>query len=213
MRCRRQLRRIRSAIRSIVAPNRQRAFPILWPRATYARSWRSRSMARSRFRQEFPGRSSSNRNNRETSDDSNAPFPERSAGRCRREFSQRLHLLPVAGPAATSGLRQACHSARLANWRCFPESQLSNPQADEVVSEKFPVACRRTIVGLALEGKTETKMKRAEIFAPLAIGIPSVIESNRADRQLVTQTATKSVAHVVYTRFLGSWEKIAGVEE
>src|ERR1700720_3832041 len=64
-----------------------------------------------------------------------------------------------------------------------------------------------------LESKAETEVKRAEIFARLAIRIPSVIETDRADRQFVTQAGAETVTHVVHARLFGSGKKVAGIEE
>src|SRR5437763_2255912 len=107
-------------------------------------------MARSRFRPEFPARFVSNRNTQETLDDSNAPFPEQSADRCRPEFYQTLRLLRAAALAAPLGSRPVCCSARHASWKCFPENRRSNQQADEVVSGKLPARYHRALVDLAL---------------------------------------------------------------
>src|ERR1700730_15154972 len=139
-------------------------------------------MARSTFRREFPERFGSNQSNRGTSDDSNAPFPERSADRHRQEFSQTLRLLHASGLAFSPGSRPVFRSARRANWKCFCESRRSNQPADEVVSEKLPDRYRRTDVDLASESEAETKMKRAKVFARGAIGIPTIIETDRTDR-------------------------------
>src|SRR5207248_605961 len=60
-----------------------------------------------------------------------------------------LRLLRAAALAFSLGSRLACHSARRASWKCFPENQRSNRRADEVVSETLPVVCRRAIVDLS----------------------------------------------------------------
>src|SRR3984893_16660521 len=56
-------------------------------------------------------------------------------------------------------------------------------------------------------------MKGAEVFSRLAIWVPSVIESNRTDRQFVTEAAAEPVAHVVHAGFFGSGKQVAGVKE
>src|SRR2546423_726051 len=47
------------------------------------------------------------------------------------------------------------------------------------------------------ERKTETEMKRAKILELVRIGINTVIKTNRTHWQLVKQTSTNRVAHVV----------------
>ncbi len=44
--------------------------------------------------------------------------------------------------------------------------------------------------------KAKAEMKRAEIFVLVRIGIDSVIETNRADRQLIAQAPAYGVAHI-----------------
>src|SRR5438309_7943179 len=56
-------------------------------------------------------------------------------------------------------------------------------------------------------------MKRAKVFARLAIRVPSVIEPDRTNRQFVTQAGAEAVAHVVHARLFGSGKKVAGVKE
>src|SRR5436190_22747563 len=56
-------------------------------------------------------------------------------------------------------------------------------------------------------------MKCAEVFSRRAVRIPSIIQSNRPDRQFVTQSAAERVTHVVHARFLGSGKQIAGIEK
>src|SRR6266567_287115 len=56
-------------------------------------------------------------------------------------------------------------------------------------------------------------MKRPKVFAWRAVGIPSVIEPDRTDRQFVTQAAAERVSHIVHPRLFGSGKKIAGIKE
>ena len=56
-------------------------------------------------------------------------------------------------------------------------------------------------------------MKRAKIFSRSFIGIPSIIETDRTDRQFVTQAAAERITHVVHTGFLGSGKQVAGVKK
>jgi len=56
-------------------------------------------------------------------------------------------------------------------------------------------------------------VERAKVFARLAIRIPSVIETDRSNRQLVTQAGAKGVTHVVNSGFLGRGKEIAGIEK
>src|ERR1051326_2722876 len=59
--------------------------------------------------------------------------------------------------------------------------------------------------------KTETEMERAEIFELVGIRIDAVVEANRTDRQLVTQTRTNRVAQIVQPNVLGGGQQIASV--
>src|SRR5947208_31521 len=63
------------------------------------------------------------------------------------------------------------------------------------------------------KGEAEAEMKRAEIFARLAVGIPSVIEPNWTDRQFVAQPEPEPVTHIVKPWFFGSRQEISGVEK
>src|SRR5437588_12358521 len=56
-------------------------------------------------------------------------------------------------------------------------------------------------------------MKRAKVFSRRFIGIPSVIETDRTDRQFVTQAAAERITHIVHTGLLGSRKQVAGVKE
>ena len=55
-----------------------------------------------------------------------------------------------------------------------------------------------------LKRKPETEVERAEIFELVRIRIHTVVEANRANRQLVTQTRANRVAHVVQPNVLGA---------
>src|SRR4030095_2011393 len=61
--------------------------------------------------------------------------------------------------------------------------------------------------------KTEAEMERAEIFELVGIRIHAVVEANRTDRQLVTQTGADRVAHVVQPNVFGRWQQIASVSK
>lgn len=63
------------------------------------------------------------------------------------------------------------------------------------------------------ERKTKTEMERAEIFVGARVGVHSIIESNWTDWQLVTQTSTNRVAHVVQPNVLGAGQQIASVSK
>src|SRR5438874_12632167 len=56
-------------------------------------------------------------------------------------------------------------------------------------------------------------MKRAKVFSRRFIGIPSVIETDRTDRQFVTQAAAERITHVVHTGFFRSGKQVAGVKK
>src|SRR5690348_1836661 len=56
-------------------------------------------------------------------------------------------------------------------------------------------------------------MKRSEIFAFMPVGVVSVIETDRTDRQFVTQTNSERVTHVIETRMFRSGQKISRVEK
>src|SRR6266536_6234625 len=62
--------------------------------------------------------------------------------------------------------------------------------------------------GSPLKRKTETEVERAEIFKLVRVRIYTVVEANRADRQLVTQTSTNRVAHIVQPNVLGGRQQI-----
>ena len=64
-----------------------------------------------------------------------------------------------------------------------------------------------------LKRKTETEVERAEIFELVRVRIYTVIEANRPDRQLVTQTSTNRVAHVVQPDVLRRRQQIASVSK
>lgn len=63
------------------------------------------------------------------------------------------------------------------------------------------------------ERKTKTEMERAEIFVGARVGVHSIIEPNWTDWQLVTQTSTNRVAHVVQPNVLGAGQQIASVSK
>jgi len=56
-------------------------------------------------------------------------------------------------------------------------------------------------------------MKRAKVFSRRFIGIPSVIETDRTDRQFVTQAAAERVTHVVNAGLFRSGKQVAGIKE
>src|ERR1700756_2993357 len=56
-------------------------------------------------------------------------------------------------------------------------------------------------------------MERAEIFELVRVRIYTVVEANRADGQLVTQTSANRIAHVVQPNVLGAWQQIASVSK
>ena len=62
-----------------------------------------------------------------------------------------------------------------------------------------------------LESEAETEMERAEIFVAMTIGINSVIETDRPDRQLIAKAATNPVTHVAQSRIFRAWQQIAGI--
>src|SRR6266576_2588776 len=61
--------------------------------------------------------------------------------------------------------------------------------------------------------KAETEVERTEIFELVRVRIYTVVEANRADRQLVTQTSTNRVAHVVQPDVLRRRQQIASVSK
>ena len=54
-------------------------------------------------------------------------------------------------------------------------------------------------------------MKCANVFARLPVGINSIIEPNRADRQFVTQAGADRVMHVINSGLFGCGQEIARV--
>src|SRR5207253_2214294 len=56
-------------------------------------------------------------------------------------------------------------------------------------------------------------MKRAKVFSRRFIGIPSVIETDRTDRQFVTQAAAERITHVVHTGLFRSRKQVSGIKE
>src|SRR5690349_3297638 len=66
---------------------------------------------------------------------------------------------------------------------------------------------------LQLKCKTKTEVERAEIFELARVRIDAVIEANRPDGQLVTQTTANRVAHVAQPYVLGSGQQIASVSK
>src|SRR5262249_4256276 len=66
---------------------------------------------------------------------------------------------------------------------------------------------------VASKRKTETEMERAEIFEFVGIRIHAVVETNRTNRQLVTQTGTNRIAHIVQPNVLGGGQQIASVSK
>src|SRR5438034_10962450 len=56
-------------------------------------------------------------------------------------------------------------------------------------------------------------MERAKVFELVRVRIHTVIEANRTDRQLVTQTSTNCIAHVVQPDVLRRRQQIASVSK
>jgi hypothetical protein len=75
-----------------------------------------------------------------------------------------------------------------------------------IISVTLPTGKR-----LQLKCKTETEVKRAEILELARVRIYTVVETNRADRQFVTQTPTNRVPHIAQPNVLGSRQQIASV--
>src|SRR5438046_432513 len=65
----------------------------------------------------------------------------------------------------------------------------------------------------ALKCKTETEVERAEIFELARVRIHTVVETNWADRQLVTETPTNRVAHVAQPNVLRRRQQISSIAE
>ena len=61
--------------------------------------------------------------------------------------------------------------------------------------------------------KTETEVERAEVFELVRVRIHAVVETNWADRQLVTQTTANRVAHIAQANVLGRWQQIASISK
>src|SRR5205085_12601573 len=61
--------------------------------------------------------------------------------------------------------------------------------------------------------KTETEMERAEILELVRLRIDAIVETNRTDRQLVTQTTTNRISHIAQPNVLGSRQQIASVSK
>src|SRR6267378_3695163 len=87
--------------------------------------------------------------------------------------------------------------------------------------ERATVNCRRleplsvflARANVASKCKTETEVKRAEIFELARVRIHTVVEANRADRQLVTQTPANRVAHITQPNILGGRQQIPSVSK
>src|SRR6266576_5631243 len=56
-------------------------------------------------------------------------------------------------------------------------------------------------------------MKRAEILERTRIRIDAVIETNRADRELVAQASAYRITHVIQTNIFRRWQKVAGIHK
>src|SRR5439155_2607722 len=67
--------------------------------------------------------------------------------------------------------------------------------------------------GAPSKRKAETEVERAKIFELVRVRIYTVVEANRTDRQLVTQTSTNRVAHVVQSDVLRGRQQIASVSK
>src|SRR6476659_8360655 len=66
---------------------------------------------------------------------------------------------------------------------------------------------------LQLKRKAETEVERAEIFELARVRIDTVVETNRADRQLVTQTTTNRVPHIAQPNVLGGRQQISSISK
>ena len=64
-----------------------------------------------------------------------------------------------------------------------------------------------------LKRESETKVKRAGGFIHSWIRIDAVIQTDGADRQLITQTQANRVTHVVKSRIFCTHQQIAGIEK
>src|SRR5207244_11867822 len=67
--------------------------------------------------------------------------------------------------------------------------------------------------GSPLKREAETEVERAKIFELVRVRIYTVVEANRTDRQLVTQTSTNCIAHVVQPDVLRCRQQIASVSK
>src|SRR3954465_2602422 len=63
------------------------------------------------------------------------------------------------------------------------------------------------------ERKTETEMKRAKILELVGVRIYTVVEANRTDWQLIAQTSTNRIAHVVQPNVLRGGQQIASIRK
>src|SRR4029077_5076852 len=72
---------------------------------------------------------------------------------------------------------------------------------------------KRVLNEMPSKRKTKTEMEGAEIFELVRVRIDAVIETNRTDWQLVTQTSTNRVAHVVQPDVLRRRQQIASVSK
>src|SRR6266513_6434464 len=62
--------------------------------------------------------------------------------------------------------------------------------------------------GSPLKREAETEVERAKIFELVRVRIYTVVEANRTDRQLVKQTSTNRVAHIVQPNVLVGRQQI-----
>ena len=61
--------------------------------------------------------------------------------------------------------------------------------------------------------ESEAEVERADVFIRALIRIVTVIHTNGADRQLITQTQANRVTHVVKSRIFCTHQQIAGIEK
>src|SRR5579859_2729496 len=68
----------------------------------------------------------------------------------------------------------------------------TNPSSSDLIKSDGPEK-----PSLPSESKAEAEMERAKVFSRLAVRVPTVIKSDRADRKPVTQAETERVSHIV----------------
>src|SRR6266516_112586 len=148
-----------------------------------------------------------------------------SSGAC---FGSCARIAPGLSSGATRSLsmfsrKSAIQSA--SSWSCLRNSSGGVSPGAVIRDAGNPACkfsrCKRRLMGRQdclphgspLKRKTKTEVERAEIFELVRVGIHSVVEANRTDRQLVTQTSTNRVAHIVQPNVLGGRQQIASVSK